>query len=148
MKQILLLLLALSIIGCANNNAQPAPLTSLSAIPAPWEDSMISKQQIEEMFTAIREQTDWNMDNDMLWSYFFLDSDRVKLNLLANELSRLGYTIADLSRTSDDSVYVLRIEKVETHSPESLFERNQQFYGLAQKYGIQSYDGMDVGPIE
>jgi hypothetical protein len=28
----------------------------------------------------------------------------------------------------------------------SLHERNQQLHALAERFGIESYDGMDVGP--
>jgi len=30
----------------------------------------------------------------------------------------------------------------------SLHERNQEFYALADRFGIESYDGMDVGAVE
>jgi hypothetical protein len=37
---------------------------------------------------------------------------------------------------------------VEKHSPETLYDRNAEFYKLAEKFGLESYDGMDVGLIE
>ncbi|TAG46843.1 MAG: ribonuclease E inhibitor RraB [Betaproteobacteria bacterium] len=44
--------------------------------------------------------------------------------------------------------YFLHVEKEEIHSPTSLFERNSQFYALADLHALDSYDGMDVGPIQ
>ena len=38
--------------------------------------------------------------------------------------------------------------KVDTHSVDSLDERNRLLYRFADEYGLDSYDGMDVGPIE
>jgi hypothetical protein len=147
MRKFVLLLCSILIIGCEPSHVNnPISPTTLPTIP--WENTMISKQQINEMFETIREQTDWKIDEDMLWSYFFFDVEQRKIEALAKELSSLGYSVADISKTSDNLEYVLRIEKVETHTPETLFERNLQFYGLARKFGIQSYDGMDVGPVK
>jgi hypothetical protein len=36
----------------------------------------------------------------------------------------------------------------ERHTPETLDERNQEFYRLASRFNLDSYDGMDVGPID
>ena len=33
------------------------------------------------------------------------------------------------------------------HTPQTLSERNQQLEELASIYGLDSYDGMDVGPL-
>ena len=38
------------------------------------------------------------------------------------------------------------VERVEKHTPASLHARNQQFYALADKFAVDVYDGMDVGP--
>jgi hypothetical protein len=43
---------------------------------------------------------------------------------------------------------VLHVRRVEMHSVESLLARNEELYRLAEELGIDSYDGMDVGPIE
>src|SRR5262245_44562354 len=45
------------------------------------------------------------------------------------------------------SISFLHVEKTETHSPESLNARNMEFYEFAYKHSLDSYDGMDVGPI-
>lgn len=41
----------------------------------------------------------------------------------------------------------LCVEKIEAHTAKSLNERNLEFYSFAEKYSIQSYDGMEVGPL-
>ena len=51
-----------------------------------------------------------------------------------------------IHKTDDGNTNVLHVERVETHSPESLFARNEELYGLADRLGLESYDGMDVGP--
>ena len=35
-----------------------------------------------------------------------------------------------------------------SHSVDSLFARNEQLYEFASEHGLDSYDGMDVGPVE
>jgi len=54
-----------------------------------------------------------------------------------------------LSKESKDEadLWWLHIEKVETHSVDSLNAINLVFYDFADKHGIDPYDGMDVGPV-
>jgi hypothetical protein len=42
---------------------------------------------------------------------------------------------------------MLHVEKVETHTVDSLDARNGELDALASKHDLQSYDGMDVGPV-
>jgi hypothetical protein len=60
--------------------------------------------------------------------------------------SATGYRVVSLEKVANKSVFRLHVERVETHSPESLNARNNEFYALADKYSLASYDGMDVGP--
>ena len=39
------------------------------------------------------------------------------------------------------------MQRVEAHSVDSLFARNEQLYEFATEHGLDSYDGMDVGPV-
>lgn len=56
--------------------------------------------------------------------------------------------LAEGSATEDQEIYfILHVEKEEAHSPESLHERNAQLDALAALHGLDSYDGMDVGPL-
>jgi hypothetical protein len=112
------------------------------------QESRISKEQLVEMFNSL-EQSNINTDSELLWGYFFIDKDTLKLNALANHLRIEGYSFVRLfqieqdNKLSDD--FLLHMEKIEKHSVESLNSRNMQFYSLIKKFGIKSYDGMDVG---
>ena len=108
---------------------------------------MIPIANLESMFKNMRSETKWNVDGDMLWGYFFFDPNPEKLKILEEELIKSGYHFVDIHKTDDKSEYVLHIEKVETHTPKTLDRRNQELTALAEKYGIESYDGMDVGPV-
>ena len=106
----------------------------------------IALSQLEEMFSNIRSKTKWNIDGPMLWGYFFFDDSTARLNMLAEQLAPLGYRIVGVSQVEGRTSYRLHVEKVEMHSPVTLHARNNEFYALAEKLHLASYDGMDVGP--
>jgi hypothetical protein len=109
---------------------------------------MITLQILEDMFANMRAQTDWDVDGEMLWGYFFTDPNPKKLKPLADYLSNAGYRLVKIHETDDRNTYFLHVERVETHTPQTLFARNAEFYLLADEFGLESYDGMDVGPVE
>jgi hypothetical protein len=83
-----------------------------------------------------------------LWGYFFADKTPEKLEPVKKELIKNGYHFVDPYPTDDRSTFFLHVEKIEHHTPQSLHQRNLTFYKLADKYQIESYDGMDVGPVK
>lgn len=98
------------------------------------------------MFSAMRAKAPWDVDGPLLWGYFFLDASREKLEQAASELKGKDYRIVDIE-PGKRGLFKLHVEKVETHTPASLDACNQNFYALAERYGI-AYDGMDVGPVQ
>jgi len=102
------------------------------------------------MFADLETRTSWNLEGDMLWGYFFTDPDPKKLQPVADYLTNAGYKFVDIFLADDDDneIYFLHVEKIERHTPETLDQRNQDFYELASKFNLESYDGMDVGPVE
>jgi hypothetical protein len=109
---------------------------------------MITLEILEDMFANMRTQTSWNVDGEMLWGYFFTDPNPNKLEPLADHLSNAGYHVVSIYETDDRSTYFLHVERVEAHTPRTLFARNAEFYLLADEFKVESYDGMDVGPVE
>lgn len=108
---------------------------------------MIQLEELQEMFDRMRESTSWDVDGPMVWGFFFTHPDQEKLELAATHLQDQGYRFVSIYPTDDDSTCFLHVEKVEAHTPESLDERNQQFYAFAERHGLERYDGMDVGPV-
>ncbi len=45
------------------------------------------------------------------------------------------------------SACTLHIDKEETHTPQSLAERNVEFSSLAKEHNIAEYDGWEVGEV-
>jgi hypothetical protein len=115
------------------------------------ESSVISLDQLKQMFADMRANSGykkWNVDGPLLWGYFFTDPDSKKLELVAEYLSSNGYRFVAIYPTDDKSTFFLHVEKAEHHTPESLNQRNLEFYKLASHFKLESYDGMDVGPVE
>lgn len=118
-----------------------------SAMPSLAQSTdRIPLSQLQEMFDGMRAKTKWNVDGPLLWGYFFYDSSQAKLKHAAEVLAASGYRIVGIEREDKGATFRLHVEKVEVHTPASLHMRNDEFYKLAAKYGIASYDGMDVGP--
>ncbi len=116
------------------------------------EESTMTDWEVPEMFDSISENTDWDMSGDMLWGYFFTDSDKSALERAAPALEDMGYLVrsvylSDKESADEPDLWWLHVEKVETHSVESLEETNLMLYEFAKKHDLDSYDGMDVGPV-
>ena len=107
----------------------------------------ITLSQVEDLFLQMRHQPALKGTGPLLWGYFFTDRDAAKLRPLAKYLESTGYRLVDINPT-DGTTFFLHVEKVELHTAASLHERNTSFYGLAERFGVESYDGMDVGPAE
>lgn len=108
---------------------------------------MISLEKLEEMFANMRAQTRWDVDGEMLWGYFFTSPDVKKLERASKWLTSVGYRLVLIYPTDDQSTHVLHVERIESHTPVTLHERNGTFERLAAEFGLESYDGMDVGPV-
>jgi hypothetical protein len=111
---------------------------------------VIELEMLEAMFDNIAAGPKWDMKGPMLWGYFFTDASAQKLEIVAEVLLETGYRLVELFEAEveqdDEPTFVLHVERVEIHSPQSLHERNAQLYELAERHGLRSYDGMDVGP--
>lgn len=117
---------------------------------------MITLPQLEEFFESTRQTYEsggaaWSIDDECRWSYFFVDADREKLMPVAAHLARLGYEfIGTLDPEPDDEnpVFYLRMDRIERHSPVSLNDLNRELYVIAERFGVGSYDGIDVGALD
>lgn len=113
---------------------------------------MITRDDLQDMFDSARARAKWSIDDVCLWGYFFTDHDRDKLSSAAPVLETMGYRVVDIfeSDTDDDdeSLFFLHVEREESHTVESLDARNQELYRFADEFGLESYDGMDVGPVD
>lgn len=109
-----------------------------------WAAPPISRAQLVRMFSSMRSSAPWNIDEPLLWGYFFTSPDRAKIDQATKVLVDEGYRLVEVHRDKD--VWWLHVERVERHTVDSLDARNAEFYALAQREGLTTYDGMDVGP--
>ena len=117
---------------------------------------MISFETLVSFFEDTRnmkQRGECRFDIDQLcrWSFFMVDHDREKLTLAGRHLESEGYEIVgflDPSEESERQEIYLRFDKVECHTPETLFKRNDELYGIARQFELEDYDGMDVGAVD
>jgi hypothetical protein len=98
------------------------------------------------MFASIRQQTTWDIDGDMLCGYYFHHPTAELLQEASLALQRCGYTFVSIF-VPDAGGHTLHVERVEAHCVDSLHVRNRELEEFASTFGIESYDGMDVGLI-
>lgn len=108
---------------------------------------------IREIFNAARTEDGWNLEEEMLYSYFFVDKDIDKLEALGLELEEKGYDFMDIFQLADEKTdeatgeYLLHIDKIEIHTPESLAALTVEFQKLADAKEIASFDGWEFGEV-
>ena len=111
---------------------------------------MITKEEMVKLFADMKQNAPWDSNKPLLWGYFFADPDKAKLEAVQAPLKATGYQIVGIYDSKPDgdapALWWLHIEKVEKHTVDTLHARNQQFYQFAEAHGLDSYDGMDVGP--
>jgi regulator of RNase E activity RraB len=118
-----------------------------------FKDTESQLESIREIFETARTEDGWNPDEEMLYSYFFIGKDAEKLETLGLDLEKQGYDFIDIFELGDEETekptgeYLLHIDKVEVHTPESLAARNVEFQSLAGEYEIDSFDGWEFGEV-
>ena len=118
-----------------------------------FKDTESQLEGIREIYEIARTEDGWDVAGEMLYSFYFVDKSVEKLEKLGEYLAKQGYDYIDIFELGDDETgestgeYLLHIDKVETHTPESLAERNVEFQKLADEYEIESYDGWEFGEV-
>lgn len=118
-----------------------------------FKDTASQIEGIREIFNAAKNEDNWNLNEEMLYSYYFVDEDVDKLEKLGLKLEEDGYDFVDIFELGDDETdestgeYLLHIDKVEIHTPESLAQRNVEFQKLAEEYELKTYDGWEFGEV-
>lgn len=127
--------------------------TSIAWSEAVQGGTLITRDQLVEMFEGIAKDAKWDMSKPMLWGYFFTDTDRSSLERVSPILQKQGYRFVEIFQSekedpNEPDLWWLHVEKVEIHTPDTLDQRNQLLYKFADEHKLGSYDGMDVGPVE
>lgn len=118
-----------------------------------FKDTESQLEGIREIFSAAKTEDSWDLNEEMLYSFYFVDKSVDKLEKLGLKLEADGYDFVDVFELGDETTevstgeYLLHIDKIETHTPESLAQRNVEFQTLADEYEIATYDGWEFGEI-
>ena len=118
-----------------------------------FKDTESQLEGIREIFNDAKIEDGWNMSEEMLYSYYFVDVSVDKLEKMGLKLEADGYDFIDIFELGDEETnkstgeYLLHIDKVEVHTPESLAQRNVEFQKLADEYEIETYDGWEFGEV-
>jgi regulator of RNase E activity RraB len=118
-----------------------------------FKDTQSQLEGINELFETARREDGWDTAGEMLYSFYFVDESVDKLEKLGLKLEADGYDFIDVFELGDEETeestgeYLLHIDKIEAHTPESLAQRNVEFQKLADEYEISSYDGWEFGEV-
>lgn len=108
-------------------------------------------KEIKEIFAEAEREENWDVTGEMLYSFYFVDQSVEKLEKLGEHLESEGYTFVNIYELGDEGTneptgeFLLHLDKVEQHSPESLADRNLEFEKVAKEFEIETYDGWEFG---
>ena len=118
-----------------------------------FKDTESQLEGIKKIFADAASEDKWNLGEEMLYSFYFVDTDVDKLEKLGLKLEADGYDFVDVFELGDEKTdestgeYLLHIDKVEVHTPESLAQRNVEFQKLADEHELETYDGWEFGEV-
>lgn len=118
-----------------------------------FKDTASQIEGIKQIFDDAKREDNWDLSEEMLYSFYFVDENVDKLEKLGLKLEEDGYDFVDIFELGDDETdestgeYLLHIDKVEIHTPESLAQRNVEFAELAEEYELKTYDGWEFGEV-
>jgi hypothetical protein len=126
-------------------------------------------EEIVKIFGMLnRPESDWDMSIPRKWRYKFTHAQAEPLMELRSALRNGGYSFEELDKVDEnhllmkssdgkdhwvepdrtgDAGWMLQMSKDETHSIESLHQRNQELKALATELNIREYWGWSVEDV-
>lgn len=117
-------------------------LTSCNINSQTKKKDMITIEKIEEMYSNMK-SNGVDITADFLYGYFFISNKKELLEKAIPDLEAMTFKFVDIYQ-SDDNNWWLHVERIESHSVQTLFDLNKKLYAIADKYRIE-YDGYDLG---
>lgn len=114
-------------------------------------DKETQLKEIKEIYADAAREEGWDVESEMLYSYYFVDESIEKLERLGLHLEKEGYDFINIFELGDDESgeptgeYLLHLDKTEKQTPETLVERIEQFEKLAEEFEVDSFDGWEFG---
>ena len=113
-------------------------------------DKETQLQEIKKIFADAAREEEWDVEGEMLYSYYFIDETMDKLEKLAQHFENENYDYINIYELGDEETneptgeYLLHIDKTEKHTPETLVERVDEFLKLAEEFEVE-FDGWEFG---
>src|SRR3712207_5048829 len=88
-----------------------------------FDDTESQLEIIREIFAKAKSEDNWNMDEPMLYSFYFVDESVDKLEELGLHLEKEGYDFIDVFELGDEETnestgeYILHIDKIGVYTP-------------------------------
>ncbi len=109
------------------------------------QDSISNHQEgIDTIFTEM-EANGIDTDSELLYGFYFLDENKIDLEVLMDHLKTIDFKLARLEKLEDSDKFMLHVEKVAVFSRETLYYQELEMMDLAKRYNVETYDGWDVG---
>ncbi len=106
------------------------------------------RNKLERTFEETRANAKWSIDGECLSELFFFDPSETKLEAAGKTLVQSGYRFGKISLLKEGTKkFMLRVEREEKHTVDSLLRREKELSDFAAAQGIRSYDGWGVGPM-
>jgi tetratricopeptide (TPR) repeat protein len=88
-----------------------------------------------------------NLNEELLYSFFFYDSKKNNLITLSSKLESIGFEVIKIEK-SDSDYFILRVYKKTVLNGEKIIELGKRFLFLCKESSVEIYDGWDVGKID
>ena len=103
------------------------------------------------MFAELEVRPGFFPKGNLRWSYYFLGTDRAKLEKAAQQLMAQGYTLVGIEPVQRGiphlpDTWELHVERLEHHTPDTLLARDEVLYAFAAQQGLERYDGVEAAP--
>jgi hypothetical protein len=107
--------------------------------------------EIQRMFDLAVTEDGWDMESEILYSFFFVGTDPEKLEKLGDQLAEVGFEFVDIFQLGDEETseptgeFLLHIDQAGIYTPENLEKQLKAFEELCAKEGYAQLDGWEFG---
>lgn len=111
-------------------------------------------EDIKKIFEAAETEDGVDTTQPMLYSFDFVDADPDKLEKLGNALDEKGFLFVDIFQLGDEQTeeptgeYLLQVDVIASHTPESLDGLVTEINAEAAALGIAEIDGWDMSELD
>ena len=109
-------------------------------------DKETQLKELKEIFADAAREEGWDVEGEMLYSYYFVDDSIEKLEKLGLKFEKDGYDFINIFELGDEETneatgeYLLHLDKTEKQTPETLNGRLAEFQKLAEENEVEDLE--------